>query len=190
MWHSFRTGRDTRREIPRITAMSGAGVAWRIAGFLAAYLMLETGIVLMRGTRAEGILVHDLTVRPAAWLIRALTPEVALTVQGHKLLAPGGGISVNSGCDGLDTMALFIAAFVSTWRDRRDELILIAAALAGVALLHLLNLLRIVVLFHAFRNSAGWFSLLHGSIAPLVLVAAGCAYFYWWSGLSRSAAPS
>jgi exosortase/archaeosortase family protein len=170
--------------------MTGAGAAWRIVGFLAAYLVLEAGVLLMRGTRAEGTLVNELTVRPAAWLIRMFTPEVALTVQGHKLLAPGGGISVNSGCDGLDTMVLFIAAFVSTWRDRRNALATLAAALAGVALLHSLNLLRIAVLFYAFRNSADWFSVLHGSIAPLVLVAAGCAYFYWWSGRAPRAAPS
>jgi hypothetical protein len=52
--------------------------------------------------------------------------------------------------------------------------------LLGLMLIYVVNEIRILMLFYAFRTDKALFQLLHGTIAPLALIAiAGLFYHYW-----------
>lgn len=119
------------------------------------------------GTAWEKVLIADLTVAPAAFWIRQLTPEVAAVAQGFSIRAPGGGINVLNGCEGLDVLLMLWAALVAVpmgWRRR------LVGWVAGSMLAWGLNQARVVALFYANRADKDLFALLHGTVAPLLLI--------------------
>ena len=56
----------------------------------------------------------------------------------------------------------------------------------GTLILYALNQGRIVALFFAAQHDRHWFDLLHGTIAPTLIIVLGCLFFLWWA--SQSAA--
>ncbi len=150
---------------------------WRIALFLGVFAALQFGWELSRGSALEVVVVHDMTTLPAAALVRWLTPAVPARAEQFSIKAPGGGLNVRNGCEGVEAFFLLFAAFVvapMTWRARLGGLAL------GLALTFALNLARIVLLFYAWRRSPALFDLLHGSIVPVAVVLLICGYFYAW----------
>jgi exosortase/archaeosortase family protein len=50
----------------------------------------------------------------------------------------------------------------------------------GSLLIYAVNELRILALFYAFRTDKALFQLLHGTIAPLILITIAGAFYYFW----------
>jgi len=145
--------------------------------FGTVFLLLQTGYGALRGTWVERLAIDTVTVKTAAWSIRALTPEVAVQAVGTRLKAPGGGINIINGCEGTEVLFLLYAAFISTllpWRAR------LSGMLAGTLLVFVLNQGRILTLFYAYRSDKAWFDLLHGTVAPLLLIALSALFFLFW----------
>jgi exosortase/archaeosortase family protein len=145
--------------------------------FGAVFVLLQAGYGALRGTWVERLAIDTLTVQSAAWLIRTLTPEVAVQAVGTRLKAPGGGINIINGCEGTEVLFLLIAAFASAqlpWRARLGGL------LAGTLLVFVLNQGRILALFYAYRSDKPLFDLLHGMVAPLLLIALSALFFMVW----------
>jgi len=121
--------------------------------------------------------VHDATVRPAAWLVNLLTPDVQAKAVKFSLRAPGGGLNILNGCEGLDALFLLIAAFLVaplSWRSR-----LVGLAF-GVPFVFVVNQARILGLFYAYRADRTLFDPLHGMVAPIVVVLLVAFYYYVW----------
>lgn len=138
---------------------------------------LQIGWELMRGGAVEHVLIHEGTVRPAAALIRALTPDVHAQAVRFSVKAPGGGLNIRNGCEGTEGLFLLVAAFVVAplgWRSRACGLA------AGVAVLYLLNQVRVVALFYAWRADHGLFELLHGTVTPVAIVLIVAGYYHAW----------
>ena len=140
----------------------------RIAAFALLFAVLQGLWSLAQGTVLEQVLVGDWTVAPAACWIRLLTPELGVHAWGYSILAPGGGISVLHGCEGVEVLFLWAAAVLQAPLAPARRVL---GLLLGAALVWLLNQVRIVLLFYAYRSNHAWFELLHGTLAPLVLVA-------------------
>jgi exosortase/archaeosortase family protein len=135
--------------------------------FVLAFATLQILWGFAQGTVVERIGVDRATVMPAAWLVNLFTPDVHASAVGGSIRAPGGGINILNGCEGFEVLFLLVAALVVTpltWRQRAIGL------LGGAVLVWVLNQGRIVVLFYANRADKELFALLHGTIAPLVLV--------------------
>jgi exosortase/archaeosortase family protein len=118
--------------------------------------------------------VAQATVVPASWWIDWLSPELGVKAVNFSLRAPGGGINVLNGCEGLEVLFLLWAALVVTamgWRRR------IFGFVAGTGLVWALNQARVVGLFYANREDKELFALLHGTVAPLLLIVATTAAF-------------
>lgn len=45
----------------------------------------------------------------------------------------------------------------------------------------LVNQARVLALFYAWRHDRGWFDALHGTLLPLMMVAAAAAIFMAWT---------
>lgn len=139
----------------------------RVTLFAAIYSALQWAYIILRGSRFDPLVIHWLTVQPAALLIRWTFPTDGVVPAAHSLNWPGGRMSLLAGCDGFEVMTLFIAAMlVSNVSWRRGAL----GLLFGCIAIWLLNLLRILALYASVRYAPDWFDPVHTIWGPLVLV--------------------
>lgn len=142
--------------------------------FLATFLALQYGWEMSRGAALERFVIHDLTVRPAAWLIDVIWPQTGVQALGHRLVAPAGRLNILNGCEGLETLFLLVAAFVAypfAWRAR------LIGIVSGVGVVFVLNQARIVMLWQVWSGDRALFGLLHGTLLPLAMIAVCLAFF-------------
>lgn len=145
--------------------------------FIATFAALQALWTSVAGSSAERLVIDKATVEAAAGWIRLLTPEVPVVAAGPRLTAPGGGINVLKGCEGTDILFLLLAAFAVArlrWRHR------LAGIALGATIVYLLNQVRVVALFYAYRQDRTLFDLLHGTIGPLLLVVLIGLFFFTW----------
>lgn len=150
--------------------------------FVLVFMALQSAWEASRGSWIEKLWIHDLTVRSATAVINLVTPEVQATPQAARIVATGGGLNVLFGCEGIDVVFMLAAALVvfpMPWRMR------LAGMALGLLWVFMLNQLRIVALFYAFRADRALFDLMHTTAAPLLMVALTGLYFHVW--LQRAA---
>ena len=156
--------------------------------FLGVFVILQMSYDACRGTVFEHFVLGDMTVVPTAGVINLLTPDVGVTAIGNQLKAPGGGITVLKGCEGTEVMFMLVAAFsavVMPWRRRLVGLCI------GVVMVYCLNQIRLVALFYAYRSDHSLFDLLHGTLAPIVLVIiVGLYSLFWFQYAVRTTRPN
>lgn len=143
--------------------------------FIAIFVLLQWGWSAARGSWVERLVVHQVTVIPAAALVRLLTPEIPAQAVAASIKAPGGGLNILNGCEGTEVMFLLAAALAAVslpWQHR------VLAMLLGTGLIFVLNQGRILTLFYTFRADRSLFDALHTAVLPVLLVAATAAYFY------------
>lgn len=153
------------------------GLLGRALIFVLLFAALSAVYERARGTVVERLFIEHATVQVAAWLIDSLDPAVEVEASGSRLRAPGGGLNVLNGCEGAEVMFLLLCAMAVApvrWRQRA------AGVLLGMGLVFALNQVRIVALFYSFRADKAMFDLLHGLIAPLLMIAAVAAFFLAW----------
>lgn len=151
--------------------------AARAALFLLIFALLMLGWNAMRGGVLERLVVHDATVRPAAWLANLLTPGLHARAVDSSIRAPGGGLNILNGCEGVDALFLLVAAFVVAPLPARARFL---GLLSGVALVYIINQARILLLFYVFRRDPALFATLHGTVTPIAMVLLIAAWFYMW----------
>ena len=145
--------------------------------FMATFFALQFSYELSRGSSFEHWVIGDLTVKPTAWLLQWLSPEIGVQALGNQLRAPGGGLVVKRGCEGVEMMFMLVAAFGAaslSWRRR-----LLGTGL-GLVLVFVLNQIRLVALFYAYRYDTELFSVLHGTVGPIILVLLVGLYAIAW----------
>jgi exosortase/archaeosortase family protein len=143
--------------------------------FLGVFAILQWAWNEARDTWVERLVIHEATVKPAAALVQAMTPEADARPVAASIKAPGGGLNILNGCEGTEVMFLLIAAFAAVRLGWRQKLIGLGV---GLTLVFVLNQARILALFYAFRNERSLFDLLHTTVLPAVLIAAVALYFY------------
>ncbi len=156
---------------------SARALSVRAICFAVVFTALQLGWQSLHDTPMENFIIHTCTVLPAAHLIQFLTPQVHVQAIRFTLLAPGGGLNVLNGCDGLEALFLLFSAFAVAplpWKPRA------VGALLGIPLVYSLNQVRILVLFYAYRHNHGLFDSLHGTVAPILVILCVVGYFYAW----------
>src|SRR5579862_8808153 len=81
--------------------------------FLVVFALLVGGFEVTRGTAFERFLVEDLVIRPAAAFINTLTPGDNVWVQGRTLASAQVSLLVTRGCEGVEIVALLVAAIIA-----------------------------------------------------------------------------
>jgi len=112
----------------------------------------------------------------SAAILNALGQHV--TVSGVILAAGSHAVSIQNGCNGIEAVVFLIAAilaFPATWRQRLIGLV------AAIALIQLLNLVRVVTLFLINRYKPDLFELFHLAIWQTVIGGSAIALFYVWT---------
>lgn len=150
---------------------------WRLVFFLAVFATLQGLYEAAKGGWVERLVIDHATVQTAAWLIDTVDPSVGVESAGPRLRAPGGGINVLNGCEGTEAVFLMVAAMLVAPLSLRARL---TGLLAGTLVVFVLNQARVVALFYAFRSDKAVFDMLHGIVAPLLLIIAASAFFVVW----------
>ena len=145
--------------------------------FILLFMALQACWEAARGSWIERLWVHVLTVRSATALINLTTPQVQAVAQGTRIVTPSGGLNVLFGCEGTDVLFLLAAAFAVFPLPARVR---IRGLLSGLLWVFMLNQLRIVALFHAFRSDRALFDLLHTTAAPLLMIVLTGLFFHFW----------
>lgn len=170
---------------PNLPAIAAPGKAPRpgyslplaAALFVGIFAVLQWGWSELRGTAVERWVIDTMTVGNAAKVIATLDPAVGVSASGSRLVAPGGGINVLNGCEGIEVAFLLFSALVVAPLSWRERLLGIAA---GTIAIFALNQARIVALFYAFRNDRVLFDTLHGMVTPLLMVVGAALFFAFW----------
>lgn len=145
--------------------------------FIGLFAMMQLGWSSARSTWVERLVIDQITVKPAAWLITRITPEIPVLASGPHLKAPGGGINILNGCDGMEVIFLLVAAMLIApipiqWR--------LTGAAIGSVMVYIFNQGRILALFYAYRTDRPLFDLLHGMITPILLVVVATGFYFFW----------
>lgn len=131
-----------------------------------------------RGSRFEGLLMHDLVLAPTANLINMMAPSEAVRVEAHRLVTSSSALRITRGCEGIEMLLLLTAgllAFPATLKHR------VRGFLIGLAIVYFLTIARIVLLHFALRYSPNAWDMLHGLVLPLSPVLLVALYFLRWS---------
>lgn len=154
--------------------------------FVGLFFVLQLAYDVGRGSDFEHWVIHDVTVVPTAKAIDLLTPSIGVKALGNQLRAPGGGIVVKKGCEGVEVMFMLIAAFAvvpMAWPRR------LAGLGIGLLLVYCLNQARLVGLFYAYRSDSTLFDLLHGTVVPVILVVVVAVFVLYWFQSAHAAEP-
>lgn len=154
----------------------GAG---RVLAFAALFFALQWGYGQARGGTLERMIIEWGTVKPAVALLTWGWPELSVVERGSRLQSPYGSLNVLNGCEGTDVAFLVLVGMLLAplrWRDRLSGMAI------GLLLVFMLNQLRVLALFHAFRLDPAWFEALHALVAPLLMVIAVFTFFMAWMG--------
>jgi len=76
----------------------------RVIGFAAVFAVLQLSWQALAGGAIERFVIHDATVVPATWLVNSITPAVHANAVDRTLAAPGGGLNILNGCEGIEAL--------------------------------------------------------------------------------------
>ena len=151
--------------------------------FLLVFSILQFGYSASRGSFFEWLVIDIATVRPSVAVINLIAPQEQAQAKGHRIVSAQGGLNILNGCEGTESMFLLLAAivaFTASWLRK------FKGALIGILLVYVLNQARIIVLYFVAHHDKHWFDLLHGYIAPTLIIVLTCVFFLWWAGNSAA----
>jgi len=170
----------------KIPVASGKELRFALV-FMLVFCILQFSYQSGRGGPVEHLVIDVATVYPSAALINIIDPDKQATASGQRILSPQGSLSILKGCEGTETLFLLaaaIAAFRAPWKDKLKGLLL------GTSLVYCLNQARIVALFFASQQSRHWFDMLHGYIAPSLIIVLSALFFLWWANTATADEPA
>jgi exosortase/archaeosortase family protein len=156
--------------------VSWPAITFRIGLFLLLYGGLHWSYPYFREGALYGTFIDTCIVQPAAIVINGFWSADAVRSVGPELIWPGGRFALPPACDGFDALSLFVSALLVagiSWRRG------IAAVLAGCTAIWVLNQVRAIGLYWAFRYEHEWFDSLQTVWAPALLIAVAAALFAW-----------
>lgn len=146
--------------------------------FIFVFFLLQYAYSTSRGSIVEHIVIDVATVLPSAAILNFIAPGEQVVASGHRIISPHGSLSILNGCEGTETIFLLfsaIVAFKASWRHK------LKGAVLGFLIVYLLNQGRIIVLFFAAQKNRQLFDLLHGYVAPTLIIVLGSLFFLWWT---------
>lgn len=153
--------------------------ALRLATFVAVFFGLQQAYALAAGTALERWVIEQATVQAGVDILNLLWPALDVHAAGSRLVSAQVRLNVLNGCEGTDLLFLLLAGIAVAPVSLRWRLF---GLTTGLPLVFVLNQARLIALFHALRHDPGLFGLLHGTVAPLLLVGAIGLFFAWWLG--------
>jgi exosortase family protein XrtM len=121
---------------------------------------------------------HYGIVKVAAALIGWLAPGEAVNAAGHRLWSARASLEIVRGCDGSGVLFLLTAAVLAQAAPLKKKLL---GVLGALALVYLLNQLRVVGLYFVASYREAWFVPLHAYFIPILMILLSVLYFAGWT---------
>jgi exosortase H (IPTLxxWG-CTERM-specific) len=128
--------------------------------------------------------VDQNVIRPAsAWIADAA--GVVLTVMhqhvvlnGTVIASPCFSVNIQNGCNGVETVLFLLAAVLAFPATAAQKAI---ASAAGILLIQIINLVRVVTLYWIGCHKPEWFASFHLAIWQTIVFATAVLFFAAWS---------
>ena len=167
------------RETTPPTPPPRARMLRRVGVFLAVFLAL-TGLAYAFRPVTAPFLNGVMNVQAGSRLIQLLTPGQKVRGHGDRISSATTSIQVSQGCEGVDVMLMFVAAVVAMPLGWRRKLV---AAAGGVAVLYVVNLVRLAGLFYCLEYAPERFEAMHVIVGQTVVVVVAIVLFAYATGL-------
>jgi exosortase H (IPTLxxWG-CTERM-specific) len=154
--------------------------------FLVIFFILLALFFWMFDTKAfENVAANPFTsalARVSVWTINLLGGKAQ--ANGTVISTPAGGMTIKYNCNGLEAIAIFVAAilaFPATWKAKMKGLVM------GFAVIQVVNVIRIVVLYYVQKTAPEAFDTVHVYVAQIVVIAIAIGLWLLW--IERYAPP-
>ena len=130
------------------------------------------------GPYTAPLLIHRLNADVSAFIITTCAPSEQVSAHGPVIRSGDITLTVEKGCDGIAGMLLLTAAmlaFPARWKKKAVGIV------AGVALMYVANLLRIILLYFTFKYHSDMFDIMHTLIGQTVIIFVGVLFFAFWT---------
>jgi exosortase family protein XrtM len=146
--------------------------------FIGCYALLDYGYFKIPVDMFINVIYYHGVVTVCADLINLISPLEQVLPQQNHLISTKADLEIVRGCDGAGVLFLVVSAILVFPSKLGRKLV---GLILGIALIYVLNLLRIGVLYFAIAYYPDWFQLIHVYLAPTLMVIVACAYFAWWA---------
>ncbi len=143
----------------------------------AAFLGLFYLAVAVQPTNDHVIVPFTARIVTVSTALLRVLGEPARSV-GTQIQSPGFAVDVKNGCNGVEAMLILVAAvlaFPASWGKR------LAGIAVGVAVIQVLNLVRVVSLFWLGVHRRGVFEMFHTAVWQTILILVAVGLFLLWS---------
>jgi len=151
--------------------------------FVSIFLVLQRLYVASR-ERSANLLTHKLNAVVASGIINRITPAERTRVEGSFIASGGVGVDIKKGCEGFEVILLLLSAILAFPRKWLHKFL---GILAGMVLIYVVNLVRIVSLFYVFKYRRELFEFMHLSVWQTIFIIMVAAYFVLWATVTSGA---
>ena len=148
--------------------------------FLAVFLaLLAASFTLISWQPVNDGVIVPFTAgvaRVSGWTLALLGQDVAMS--GTVIRSPRFAVNIENGCNGVETMLIFLSAvlaFPAPWASR------LVGVAAGIAAIQLVNLVRVVALFLTGAYLPDLFDASHTVVWQTVVIACGVLLWILWA---------
>lgn len=149
--------------------------------FLALFIAIYGVLQFLYFQIPDKVLINDIyyhgIVSVSADIINLFTDE-NVTASENKLSSSKAILVIIRGCDGAGSIFLLIAAILAFSATVKDKLV---GVIAGVALLYIINQIRIIGLYFIVAYKETYFLPVHTYFAPTLVIILSGLFFIWWT---------
>lgn len=157
--------------------------------FLVVFLALLAGsFTLVAWTPVNDHVIEPFTAgvaRVSGATLTLLGQDVVM--RGTVIESPGFAVNIRNGCNGVETMLIFLSAvlaFPAPWKARAIGLVF------GIVAIQAVNLLRVVALFYTGAYFPAWFDTSHTVVWQSLVILAGVLLWILWADRVARPKPS
>jgi len=156
---------------------------WFIAMFLGLYVVFH-GLYFLVPDETLSEVVYPYGVGSVSVaLINAIEPDAKAVAENNSVKSRRAQLDIVRGCDGSGVLFIVAAATLAFATSIKRKLVGLAL---GLALVYVINQVRIVGLYFVVANRVEWFPFLHTYVAPTLIIVLVCVYFSWWTKWATS----
>lgn len=146
--------------------------------FFVAFLLAGHILLQLVYTRVYPILVNTLHAGVSAHLINIISRGEGAVVRNGNIVSDNSTLGIAKGCEGIEGILIIIAAVCAFPAGVREKAF---GLLAGVLLIYVLNLTRIVGLWFILRHKPALFDIMHIYVGQTYIIFFGFLFFVWWA---------
>ncbi|MDQ5987602.1 MAG: hypothetical protein CSYNP_03347 [Syntrophus sp. SKADARSKE-3] len=150
---------------------------WFLICFVSFYVTIQAAHYVTR-PYTEPLFVVMLHVKAVTRIINFITPAEASYVQGKIIWCGNSGLEMVEGCDGIEGFILIAAAICAFPAGLKRKAV---GIVAGLGVVYLFNLVRIVSLCYLLKYRPDIFDIMHSYVGQTFMVIIGLMVFIIWA---------